>query len=109
IPEVRVEPIEESVYNAVKEATTVVFEDLKETEIAETVKNAEENLEIGKPLDFSANEKHSFQEWLQLARTEPIDRTKEGPAEKTEAVQETEKTPEPVTEPVAERQETESI
>jgi tetratricopeptide (TPR) repeat protein len=28
-------------------------------------------------LDFSFNEKHSFQEWLQLARTEPIDRTDE--------------------------------
>ncbi|MCD0467599.1 tetratricopeptide repeat protein [Flavobacterium sp. ENC] len=109
IPEIRVEPIEESVYNAVKEATTVVFEDLKETEVAETVKNAEENLEIGKPLDFSANEKHSFQEWLQLARTEPIDRTKEGPAEQTATLKEAEKTPEPITEPVAERQETESI
>jgi hypothetical protein len=109
IPEIRVEPIEKSVYNAVKEATTVVFEDLKETEVAETVKNAEENLEIGKPLDFSANEKHSFQEWLQLARTEPIDRTKEGPAEQTETLKEAEKTPEPIIEPVAERQEAESI
>ncbi|WP_431244168.1 hypothetical protein ACQ9BO_07275 [Flavobacterium sp. P21] len=28
-------------------------------------------------MDFSGNETHSFQEWLQLARTEPIDRTKE--------------------------------
>lgn len=40
-------------------------------------KSAEENLEIGKPLDFSVNETHSFQEWLQLSRTQPIDRTKE--------------------------------
>ncbi|MWB95226.1 hypothetical protein GON26_12715 [Flavobacterium sp. GA093] len=44
------------------------------------IKAAEEHLEIGKPLDFSANEKHSFQEWLQLAKTEPIDRSAE-PAE----------------------------
>ncbi|MBC7642720.1 MAG: hypothetical protein H7174_10365 [Flavobacterium sp.] len=29
-------------------------------------------LEIGKPLEFSANEKHSFQEWLQISRIEPI-------------------------------------
>jgi len=36
-----------------------------------------ENLEIGKPLDFSVNEKHSFQEWLQISRTQPIEREKE--------------------------------
>jgi len=34
----------------------------------------EEKLEIGKPLDFTKNEKHSFQEWLQLARLKPIER-----------------------------------
>jgi hypothetical protein len=111
IPEVRVEPIEQSVFDSVKEATTVVFEEakaeeeetkeieeteeLKEIEVPETVKIAEENLEIGKPLDFSVNEKHSFQEWLQLARTEPIDRTdeisnKEITEKKTETVSETE-------------------
>ena len=38
---------------------------------------AEEKLEIGKPLDFSTNEKHSFQEWLQLSRIQPIVREKE--------------------------------
>ena len=32
----------------------------------------EEKLEIGKPLDFSVNEKHSFQEWLQISRIKPI-------------------------------------
>ncbi len=32
----------------------------------------EEKLEIGKPLDFSINEKHSFQEWLQISRIKPI-------------------------------------
>ncbi len=89
IPNVRVEPIEESTYISLQEASTVVFEETpvieetieieesKEIEVLETVKTAEENLEIGKPLDFSANEKHSFQEWLQLARTEPIDRSKD--------------------------------
>ncbi|WP_394772628.1 hypothetical protein [Flavobacterium sp.] len=70
----------------IEEATTLTFEKSiiaetpKEIEVPEAVKIAEENLEIGKPLDFSVNEKHSFQEWLQLARTEPIDRT-EGPEE----------------------------
>jgi len=149
IPSVRIDPIEESVFNAIKQAENVVFEEAKTTEeptivsipettiiaeetiseepttieipqtiipveeteaieesieieipeiiiatpetetisepekieIPEAVKTAEENLEIGKPLDFSGNETHSFQEWLQLARTEPIDRTKEAPME----------------------------
>ena len=43
----------------------------------EDTKIAVEKLEIGKPLDFSINEKHSFQEWLQLSRIEPIVRKKE--------------------------------
>ncbi|OYU85503.1 MAG: hypothetical protein CFE24_00950 [Flavobacterium sp. BFFFF2] len=34
----------------------------------------EEKLNIGKPLRFLANEKHSFQEWLQLTRFQPINR-----------------------------------
>ena len=71
-------PVEQPI---ITEEPIVVFEELKVAEepnvIEESVKIAEENLEIGKPLDFSANEKHSFQEWLQLARTEPIDRTEE--------------------------------
>ena len=37
----------------------------------------EEKLEIGKPLKFSEQETHSFQEWLQLARFKPIERTLE--------------------------------
>ncbi len=36
----------------------------------------EKKLEIGKPLDFSIDEKHSFQEWLQLSRIQPIVREK---------------------------------
>lgn len=43
-----------------------------------------ENLEIGKPLGFSINEKHSFQEWLQISRIQPIEREKEN-ADDTEA------------------------
>ncbi|MCI9843320.1 tetratricopeptide repeat protein [Flavobacterium pectinovorum] len=89
IAEVRIEPIEKSTYTSLQEASAVIFEEVpvveeskvteepKEIEVPETVKTAEENLEIGKPLDFSVNEKHSFQEWLQLARPEPIDRTNE--------------------------------
>lgn len=70
----------------------------EETPSQETVKIAEENLEIGKPLDFSVSEKHSFQEWLQLARPEPIDRSNEIIRENTKAkeeiVKEAPKTPE---------------
>ncbi len=39
-----------------------------------------EKLEIGKPLEFTKQEKHSFQEWLQLSRLKPIER-KEIPIE----------------------------
>lgn len=51
------------------EAATSDIESNPETTRASTV---EEKLEIGKPLDFSTNEKHSFQEWLQLSRIQPI-------------------------------------
>jgi tetratricopeptide (TPR) repeat protein len=37
-------------------------------------KTTEESLEIGKPILFENNEKHSFQEWLNLTKFEPIDR-----------------------------------
>jgi tetratricopeptide (TPR) repeat protein len=33
-----------------------------------------DKLNMGKPLDFSKEEKHSFQEWLQLANFNPIER-----------------------------------
>jgi tetratricopeptide (TPR) repeat protein len=72
IPEIKLEPkantIEESILTSIKGAS-------KDTE--ESTKIAVEKLDIGKPLDFSVNEKHSFQEWLQLARIEPIIREKE--------------------------------
>ncbi len=37
----------------------------------------EEKLEIGKPISFAVNEKHSFQEWLQLTSFKPINRVDE--------------------------------
>lgn len=70
-PEIKLEPkantVEQSILTSIKEAS----------EAEENTKIAVEKLDIGKPLDFSANEKHSFQEWLQLARIEPIVREKE--------------------------------
>ena len=65
--------------------------EIPEAEIPENVKEAQENLEIGKPIDFSVSEKHSFQEWLQLARAEPIDRSTEAPKEEVREVEELQK------------------
>ena len=80
-PEIRLEPkintLEQSILTTIKGASTV--------EEGSTTKLAEENLEIGKPLGFSKEEKHSFQEWLQLSRTQPIVRKKETVAQ-TETV-----------------------
>jgi hypothetical protein len=70
-PEIRLEPktntIEQSILTSIKGAS----------EAEENTKIAVEKLDIGKPLDFSVNEKHSFQEWLQLSRIEPIVREQE--------------------------------
>lgn len=38
------------------------------------IEKAEEKLNIGKPLEFVKNEKHSFQEWLQLSKLAPVER-----------------------------------
>ena len=38
----------------------------------ETDKKPGEKLHIGKPLTFQKNEKHSFQEWLQLTKIQPV-------------------------------------
>ncbi|WP_353087949.1 hypothetical protein [Flavobacterium sp.] len=52
----------------------------KSGEVAQKVElQASEALDLGKPLPFNTEEKHSFQEWLQLSRFKPIER-KEIPA-----------------------------
>lgn len=53
------------------ETTTSINTEEKETN------TPEENLKLGKPLHFSKNETHSFQEWLQLSRIQPIERKPE--------------------------------
>ncbi len=47
-----------------------LFEEKSET-------SAEENLELGKPLEFNTQEKHSFQEWLKLTSISTINREEE--------------------------------
>ncbi|MCX6172654.1 MAG: tetratricopeptide repeat protein [Flavobacterium sp.] len=59
-----IDPLEQSILISIKEATP---EEQK----------VEQKLEIGKPLEFSKHEKHSFQEWLQLSRLKPIVREKD--------------------------------
>ncbi len=61
IQEIPLNSLEQSIISSIKEAYP------NETFI-------EDKLEIGKPLEFSVNEKHSFQEWLQLSRFKPIER-----------------------------------
>ncbi|MEZ4852818.1 tetratricopeptide repeat protein [Flavobacterium sp.] len=53
---------------------TSSFREIKKDTTQENVKTIEieQNLEIGKPLDFENNEKHSFNEWLQLTKSNPI-------------------------------------
>ena len=56
--------IEQSILDSIKEATP--------TKTEEETTEAEKKLEIGKPLDFSKSETHSFHQWLQISRTQPI-------------------------------------
>ena len=57
-----VNPLEQSIKTSISQA-----------ELSEE-QQITEKLAIGKPLEFSKNEKHSFQEWLQLSRLKPIER-----------------------------------
>jgi hypothetical protein len=50
---------------------------LNSEEKSQDLKTSEEKLELGKPLPFTINEKHSFQEWLQLTKFAPIERIDE--------------------------------
>ena len=62
--EPKINTLEQSILTSIKGAEV----------IDEDTKLANEKLNIGKPLDFSINEKHSFQEWLQLSKLKPIER-----------------------------------
>ena len=65
--------LEQSIVNSIKEAG--IDETISNNK--EIITTVSEKLNIGKPLDFSKDEKHSFQEWLQLANFSPIEREKE--------------------------------
>jgi tetratricopeptide (TPR) repeat protein len=79
-----INPLEQSILTSIKEATPIAEKEM-EIEIEEpTIESTEEKLEIGKPLDFSKAETHSFQEWLQLSKIQPIERA-ETPSNKEES------------------------
>ncbi|MBW4359760.1 tetratricopeptide repeat protein [Flavobacterium taihuense] len=56
--------IEQSILDSIKEANPV--------QNKEGTTEAENKLELGKPLDFSKEETHSFHQWLQISRIQPI-------------------------------------
>jgi hypothetical protein len=86
--EPRVNTIEESILTTIKNASpsTQETEEIEEViaiednkpEIIEPIKQEKseeiilEKLELGKPLEFLKSEKHSFHEWLQLSKFQPI-------------------------------------
>ncbi len=67
---------------ASKEETTTTVQKVKEDTIPTTVltkkiKEEEEKLELGTPINFSKNDLYSFNEWLQLKPNKPIQRKNE--------------------------------
>lgn len=56
------------------EAKTVSKVEKNTSDQLSTSQSIEEKLEIGKPLAFEENEKHSFSEWLKLTKAKPIER-----------------------------------
>jgi hypothetical protein len=77
----KVNPLEQSILTSIQISEP---EAIPETVAAEPIpveekkpETIEEKLELGKPFEFSVQEKHSFQEWLQLAKITPIDRENE--------------------------------
>lgn len=61
-----------------KESALVEEQQVSTEEVqVEEIHQLEENLEVGKPLDFSENDKFSFTEWLKLTSAQPIQREEE--------------------------------
>ncbi len=71
------EPISIEISKENNEETISIDQNSFESSNKEIIPEIEEKLEIGKPIAFSQNEKHSFQEWLQLASFKPIERIEE--------------------------------
>jgi len=57
-----------------KENALIEEKQVAEEVPSEEIHQLEENLDVGKPLDFSENDKFSFTEWLKLTSAQPIQR-----------------------------------
>ena len=90
--EVRENTVEQSIAASIKEAAPYIEEPMEaeeevlteemevieqEAPVALPLTTVEAKLDLGKPLEFSLNERHSFQEWLQLSKLKPIVRAEE--------------------------------
>jgi len=53
-------------------ATVETIERVHQSEVETSTETSEAKLEIGKPLTFAKDETHSFAEWLQLTKLQPI-------------------------------------
>ncbi|MFL9830565.1 tetratricopeptide repeat protein [Flavobacterium sp. ARAG 55.4] len=67
----------DSIEISADQKTASVINNAEPDNAEKTANTTEEKLELGKPLEFSKNETHSFQEWLQLSRIQPIVRATE--------------------------------
>jgi tetratricopeptide (TPR) repeat protein len=87
-PAVRLEPN----INTLEQSILTTIKGFIATNEDRATKLAQENLDIGKPLGFSQDEQHSFQEWLQLSRAQPIVRQSTGEiSSNTAAIEDTKK------------------
>lgn len=70
-----IDQAEEEATTTLTEVETVESATSTSEDSSTTIKSPEEKLGIGLPLTFNKEEKHSFFEWLQLSRLQPIDRS----------------------------------
>jgi hypothetical protein len=60
--------------NNISVVESEVIEEIKSVDSELEIIHENDSLDIGKPLAFENNERHSFQEWLQLTKITPIER-----------------------------------
>ncbi len=74
-------PLKQSILTSIREATheeitdTISDRKIDDENCVEENNTITEKLDIGTPLEFVKSEKHSFEEWLQLSKQLPIDRS----------------------------------
>ena len=70
-------PLPQNITQAERILDPSLFDDTTSTRTEKKDPGQQDQLELGKPLPFAKNEKHSFMEWLQLAQQKPIEREPE--------------------------------